>query len=196
MDQEEDGFTVIEVVLVLAIAGLIFAGVFIALPALWTSQRDAARKTNVSKLVSAIKTYQTNSNRGALPTTGNFEYFTLKSARSSSPSQNTWQALAKEYLPSDFEDPKSPTEAYNMYIMKCIDATGSELSTGQPCKSYGGSINFYNEINNVDGPNWTPSMYISVGATCNGNVAVKANSPRSFAVVTILERNDKYCQNS
>ena len=34
------GFTIIEVVLVLAIAGLIFAMVFIALPALQRSQRD------------------------------------------------------------------------------------------------------------------------------------------------------------
>lgn len=196
MDQEEDGFTVIEVVLVLAIAGLIFAGVFIALPALWTAQRDAARKSNVSKLVSAIKTYQTNSNRGSLPTTSNFEYFTLAYARGGTPSQNTWQSLMKEYLPADFEDPKGSRDLYNIYIMKCIDASGSELATGQACKSYGGSLNFYNEINNNENPNWTPSLYVSVGATCNGNTAVKANNPRSFAVMTVLERDGKYCQSS
>lgn len=38
------GFTIIEVVLVLAVAGLIFLMVFIALPALQRSQRDSQRK--------------------------------------------------------------------------------------------------------------------------------------------------------
>ena len=38
------GFTIIEVVLVLAIAGLIFLMVFVALPALQRSQRDTQRK--------------------------------------------------------------------------------------------------------------------------------------------------------
>ena len=38
------GFTVIEVALVLAIAGLIFLMVFIALPGLRASQRDAERR--------------------------------------------------------------------------------------------------------------------------------------------------------
>ncbi len=64
----EKGFTIIEVVLVLAIAGLIFLMVFIALPALQRSQRDSARKSEASAVVSAIGTYQGN-NRGGNPTT-------------------------------------------------------------------------------------------------------------------------------
>ena len=42
------GFTIIEVVLVLAIAGLIFLMVFLALPALQRSQRDTQRKQDVA----------------------------------------------------------------------------------------------------------------------------------------------------
>jgi len=61
------GFTIIEVVLVLAIASLIFLMVFIALPALQKSQRDTARKNEVGTVVSQITTYSSN-NRGALPT--------------------------------------------------------------------------------------------------------------------------------
>ena len=57
------GFTIIEVVLVLAIAGLIFLMVFLALPALQRSQRDQARKNNVSIVADAIKRWQAN-NRG------------------------------------------------------------------------------------------------------------------------------------
>ena len=44
------GFTIIEVVLVLAIAGLIFLMVFLALPALQRSQRDTQRKNDISRL--------------------------------------------------------------------------------------------------------------------------------------------------
>lgn len=60
------GFTIIEVVLVLAIAGLIFLMVFIALPALQRSQRDTQRRQDVSKVLSQLQQYQTN-NRGKIP---------------------------------------------------------------------------------------------------------------------------------
>ena len=66
----KDGFTIIEVVLVLAIAGLIFLMVFIALPALQRNQRDTARKNEVSKVLSAVTSFQGN-NRGAAPTLAN-----------------------------------------------------------------------------------------------------------------------------
>lgn len=61
------GFTIIEVVLVLAIAGLIFLMVFIALPALQRNQRDQARKNDVSTVAGAVTSYSSN-NRGAFPT--------------------------------------------------------------------------------------------------------------------------------
>lgn len=65
--KKEKGFTIIEVVLVLAIAGLIFLMVFIALPALQRSQRDAQRKNDLSRAQTAVTSYTSN-NRGALPT--------------------------------------------------------------------------------------------------------------------------------
>ena len=61
------GFTIIEVVLVLAIAGLIFLMVFIALPALQAGQRDTARKSDVSNVAAAVNTF-TGANRGRFPT--------------------------------------------------------------------------------------------------------------------------------
>ena len=57
------GFTIIEVVLVLAIAGLIFLMAFVALPALQRAQRDQARKNDVGLVADAIKRWQGN-NRG------------------------------------------------------------------------------------------------------------------------------------
>ena len=61
-----NGFTIIEVVLVLAIAALIFLMVFIALPALQASQRDTARKNDVSTVSAAVNSFISN-NSGSFP---------------------------------------------------------------------------------------------------------------------------------
>jgi len=59
------GFTIIEVALVLAIAGLIFAMVFIALPALQRSQRDHSRENDASVVAAAITKWNSaNRNSG------------------------------------------------------------------------------------------------------------------------------------
>ena len=65
-NNKEKGFTIIEVVLVLAIAALIFLMVFIALPALQRSQRDTQRKNDLSRAITAINSYQSN-NRERIP---------------------------------------------------------------------------------------------------------------------------------
>ncbi|MFZ1706747.1 MAG: type II secretion system protein [Candidatus Nanogingivalis sp.] len=65
--QTSPAFTIIEVVLVLAIAGLIFLMVFIALPALQRNQRDTQRKNDIGRVLTALQSYQSN-NRGSIPT--------------------------------------------------------------------------------------------------------------------------------
>ena len=60
----KEGFTIIEVVLVLAIAGLIFAMVFIALPALQRSQRDQSRKNDTSTVAAAINNWNSANRNG------------------------------------------------------------------------------------------------------------------------------------
>lgn len=64
----KSGFTIIEVVLVLAIAGLIFLMVFLALPALQRSQRDTQRRDDMARFAAQVVNYQTN-NRGRVPNT-------------------------------------------------------------------------------------------------------------------------------
>lgn len=61
------GFTIIEVVLVLAIAGLIFLMVFLALPALQRSQRDTQRKNDMLLIMSQLRAYQANNRGRTLP---------------------------------------------------------------------------------------------------------------------------------
>ena len=62
MTKNKKGFTIIEVVLVLAIAGLIFLMVFIALPALQRGQRNTQRKDDIARFITAINDYQSNNN--------------------------------------------------------------------------------------------------------------------------------------
>ncbi len=88
------GFTIIEVVLVLAIAGLIFLMVFIALPALQRSQRDTQREEDLSRAVTALTRFKAN-NRNRIPV---FEG-----------TGTTWAAFKEQYLNVNgqdlFEDP-------------------------------------------------------------------------------------------
>ena len=67
----QHGFTIIEVALVLAIAGLIFLVVFLALPALQNSQKDTARKQDVGRVVSALQSYMAD-NGNEFPAGGAF----------------------------------------------------------------------------------------------------------------------------
>ena len=57
LTKSKKGFTIIEVVLVLAIAGLIFLMVFLALPALQRSQRDTQRRDDLARFQTSIANY-------------------------------------------------------------------------------------------------------------------------------------------
>jgi type IV pilus assembly protein PilA len=64
--RDQKGFTIIEVLIVLAIAGLIMVIVFLAVPNLQRSQRNNTRKTDANNALSALSDYVSN-NGGALP---------------------------------------------------------------------------------------------------------------------------------
>lgn len=68
--KKQEGFTIIEVVLVLAIAALIMLMVFVALPALQRSQRDQQREQDVSRLSAAITQHKSRNNGNIPGTTG------------------------------------------------------------------------------------------------------------------------------
>ena len=82
----QKGFTIIEVVLVLAIAGLIFLVVFLALPQLQESRRDTQRRSDMGRLLAAMTTYA-GSNNGRYPTTA-----------------DDFDNLVRNYLPLDPEE--------------------------------------------------------------------------------------------
>jgi prepilin-type N-terminal cleavage/methylation domain-containing protein len=66
LKKRTEGFTIIEVMIVLAIAGLIMLIVFLAVPALQRNSRNTQRKNDASAVLSAVGEFVGNSN-GTLP---------------------------------------------------------------------------------------------------------------------------------
>ncbi len=68
VNKEEGGFTIVEVMIVLAIAGLVLAMVFIAVPALQRNARNTQRRADLGGLRAQIDTWTSN-NGSKLPET-------------------------------------------------------------------------------------------------------------------------------
>lgn len=64
--KQTEGFTIIEVLIVLAIAGLIILIVFLAVPALQRNSRNTQRKNDVSSLAGTLQEELNNTN-GTMP---------------------------------------------------------------------------------------------------------------------------------
>jgi prepilin-type N-terminal cleavage/methylation domain-containing protein len=60
--QEQNGFTIIEVLIVLAIAGLILLIVFLAVPALERNAHNTSIKNDVAGILGAMNEYENNNN--------------------------------------------------------------------------------------------------------------------------------------
>jgi prepilin-type N-terminal cleavage/methylation domain-containing protein len=67
-EKRQEGFTLIEVMIVLAIAGLILLVVFLAVPALQRNARNTTRREDAGNILAAVNEYVANNN-GSLPTT-------------------------------------------------------------------------------------------------------------------------------
>lgn len=167
--RKKNGFTVIEVSLVIAIAGLIFLMVFVALPSLQRSQRDSRRRDDILSFLETVKKYQTN-NRGALPDgTGK--------AESGGAETNAWQDFYNDYLGDSFVDPNGT--AYTLVIAKCDSARDSD------CKN----------LPTLDSMDYTLHVYRQ--AACkDSETAVGTSNPRNIAVLYRMEGSGMYCANT
>lgn len=67
LKERTSGFTIIEVMIVLAIAGLILLIVFLAVPALQRNAHNTSIKNDVSSLLGGMNEYE-NNNNGGVPT--------------------------------------------------------------------------------------------------------------------------------
>lgn len=71
----QKGFTIIEVLIVLAIAGLIILIVFLAVPALQRNSRNTTKRSDVSKALGAVGEFTANNN-GKVPVTADLPSLT------------------------------------------------------------------------------------------------------------------------
>lgn len=78
----QSGFTIIEVLIVLAIAGLIMVAVFTAVPALRRSGNNTTKRGDASKALSAVSEFTAN-NSGKIPATSDLATLTTSANLSS-----------------------------------------------------------------------------------------------------------------
>ena len=180
------GFTIIEVVLVLAIAGLIFLMVFLALPALQRSQRDTQRRDDLAGFATQITNYQAN-NRGRLPENkvASWNSF-LENYMKQAPTPNS---SAQEGA-GEFIDP----DGTNYYI------TGNSICTLEDTKckeSSGGAFLTNNELDSSN-KKFSHIIYIVYGAKCDGEkvVPVTGTASRQIAFLYKLEGGGVYCNST
>jgi prepilin-type N-terminal cleavage/methylation domain-containing protein len=124
------GFTIIEVVLVLAIAGLIFLMVFIALPALQRSQRNTRRRQDMARILSAFNDYQANNN-GKMPDgTGKLELFIPKYVDENCTVTTSGSVVTATGCGDQFTDPDGT--AYSIYNNSPLGTNGFQTVSGNP----------------------------------------------------------------
>ncbi len=170
LTNSKKGFTIIEVSLVLAIAGLIFLMIFVALPALQRNQRDAQRRDDIMTYLEQLKKYQTN-NRGNLP------------------SDESWKSKFTDVYFKGHSDPSSG-DAYGQEIVSCGSVTADDACNHDSVKN----------IYESDFPYGEYTILVVKQATCgedsSGNVyPVKTSNPRSVAALYRLEVGGVYCDN-
>ena len=196
MPRHKHGFTIIEVSLVLAIAGLILVMAFIALPALQRQTRDSKRKEDTMTFLQALKKYQQN-NRGKLPDSDSYPDGTGANSilrpnsedvdwccswedveNVSGCEEGQWAIFYNNYLGEKFTNPEG--EKYTFFLMDAQKGFYRDYS-------YVSSQNAADENRDAD-------MFIYVSATCENGQPVKTSNSRNLAIVTLLE-SGTYCAN-
>ena len=183
MAKTKKGFTIIEVVLVLAIAGLIFLMVFIALPALQRSQRNTQREDDISRFLTAANDYQTN-NHGKTPFNKNDGYsgvdknFVSRYIDSGcKPAEGATDGSYNCTTGGDeFTDPDG-----NVYAMSGRAWTGTDKSAGV----FDGSF-----------PNGHLVQAITKATCGDENIAEEGSGDRQYALFYMLEGNSVTCNDN
>lgn len=181
-NRKESGFTIIEVLIVLAIAGLIMAIVFFAVPQLQRNSRDNQRQSVANRISAELTTYSGN-NQGTYPFTG----VNATPANCATIGTATTAFTCANWL--------------NRYITGKVNI--NDPSTGGPVTF----MLFFPADTPATGtavPGWTQGQaYVVVGASCLGEANyVKtgggtAASSRKFAIFMPLERQDTwYCNDN
>ncbi|MDO8265632.1 MAG: prepilin-type N-terminal cleavage/methylation domain-containing protein [Candidatus Saccharibacteria bacterium] len=131
----QKGFTIIEVMIVLAIAGLILVVVLVAVPQLQRNQRNEARKSILARINTEIANYSGNNN-GSIPTDqGDLDGVTsryLSNIDIKDPSTDQNVVLTEGAPPASGSSTPTATQAVASYLSGYIcDGENIESSTAR-----------------------------------------------------------------
>ena len=196
------GFTIIEVVLVLAIAGLIFLMVFVALPALQRSQRDTARRNDMSRVDTSLVQYQTNNQSnpaGDLPVAGTWVATSNFDGDNACSEDDSACKFIRDYMNSGVSGANKVNEfkdqdgSYYSLVITDNYSDGALITT-----SIEGNNNSKLVVKDSgytiggDSPFSEHIVYIVPGSKCNGEIVVK-DTARHFSILYRLEGAGVYC---
>ena len=213
----KQGFTIIEVVLVLAIAGLIFLMVFVALPALQRSQRDTQRRNDMSRVDTSLVQWQTNhstdsSNLPAGPSAyKGTDYIDAERVPSGSTNAscgtgataNLACVFVRDYMNSgstdsakknEFQDPDGAP--YSVFITE--NWANGNITTSPNGELSGSTSQLVASSEVADGYTLNGDafadriVYIVPGGKCSGSAVTKSEK-RHFAILYRLEGAGVYC---
>ena len=154
--KKDKGFTLIEIVLVLAIAGLLLVIVFLAVSGAQRNRRDTQRKNDLSRIAAQVESYASNNN-GCYPDSAAF---------AGCGGASTWAAfVGTTYITAgNFNDPLSGT-AYAW-------TTPAQVPSGtQPAglQYQDGSGTTCDGANNTSGRVYSIRMQLESGVACRDN---------------------------
>ncbi len=193
----------VEVVLVLAISGAIFAAIFIALNGVWADERDNERRTDVMTFIRELKNYQTNNSRGALPGSSGDEKKLFDEPKTITVvykddgevdntktnsiigSDTGWYGFMEGYLGKNFADPDGPR--YNLNVVKCSASTERRCPNPELDSIKSGTF----KENTL-----SYTMLVVVEAICDGEDAKRSLNARNVAVLYRMEAGGVYCENT
>lgn len=179
------GFTMIEVMIVLAVAGMIVAVVLASVPQAQRNQRDNTRKSIAQRLMSSLETYNANT-QGTYPFSG--------SGGTGQPTPADWTVDCKTQVVLN------PAQTcYDWYSNYIYNSGNKIINISDPSSGSDATIRYSNKTANPSGVLAKGDIYIGVGDVCNGSTlsqgqAVGSPSSKQFAMLVILESSGGfYC---
>lgn len=166
--KSKKGFTIIEVVLVLAIAGLIFLMVFVALPALQRSQRDTQRRDDMARFLSQLNQYQANNNGKVPSELADADTDAKKAGKYNNP-------FIAQYLKAGGDTFQDPSTGSDYTVKNFLTCTGKDCANKTTTTSPMGEISVYSN------------------ATCDGENPKWIQGNRKIAITINLEGAGIYC---
>jgi prepilin-type N-terminal cleavage/methylation domain-containing protein len=177
--KKASGFTIIEVMIVLAIAGLIMVIVFIAVPQLQRNQRDNSRQSIANRLKAEMETYAGN-NQGQYP-------FSTASACGGTDT-GKWCDFYVRYISGGKVKVTDPS-------------TGNDVVSASPATAptaNGFAVYSFSNYQATGLPAVAGAFAVVYGAACSGETLAGSGgtglTTRHYAVLIGLDRtNTRYC---